>query len=196
VVFSGLYVLHSYAAAVFGRATAGDGTRLATLLFFWGGAAVLGTVVAGRLTDRLGSRLTVNAVLIVLAVDLALLPWTARNLATAAVAMVLLGVGGWGLNLANLHRLVGIRPAESAVATALNSASIYLAASLAGLAGGVILAVLGATWLGPAVAVVMLAGLVVAERAHRAIEDCARRQPVYADRQRPATDARTAWRHE
>jgi hypothetical protein len=58
--------------------------------------------------------------------------------------MVIHGLDGWGLNLANLHRLVGIRPGGSTVLTALNSATIYLAAALAGLAGGAVLTLAGA----------------------------------------------------
>ncbi|MEU1543766.1 MFS transporter [Actinacidiphila glaucinigra] len=97
LVFTGLFTVYSYIAESLDRATGGDGTTLAALLFVWGVASTVGTLGSGALVDRLGARRIINTSLLVLVIDFALLPWSSANLATFIVALVVWGVCGWGL---------------------------------------------------------------------------------------------------
>ncbi|WP_131742487.1 MFS transporter [Actinomadura roseirufa] len=168
-VFTGLYAVYSYISASFDRATDGDGATLAALLFVWGVAATAGNLGAGAITDRFGDRRVINVLAAVAALDFALLPWTSRTLLTAALALVVWGVCGWGLLVPSAHRLIGISPATAPLLTALNAATVYVGVSLSGVIGAAGIAVVGAHRLGLVGAVFILTGLVLAELAHRRI---------------------------
>jgi predicted MFS family arabinose efflux permease len=167
--FAGLYTVYTYVGAVFDRASGGSGTTLAVLLALWGLAATAGNLVAGALTDRYGPRRVIDACILVAAVNFAFLPWTGRHLATAMLAMAVWGASGWGIVVPNVHRLLGIVPAQAPLLNALHSTAIYLAASASGIIGAAGLVVAGADGLGPLGATLLIAGLAFAERAHAAI---------------------------
>jgi MFS family permease len=61
---------------------------LAGLLLLWGVAGTIGNLVAGRLTDRFGSRAIINGAIVIVALDFALFPWTSTSLSTAVSALV------------------------------------------------------------------------------------------------------------
>lgn len=61
LVYAGLFLVYTYIGSSFDRATGGDARVLAALLLLWGVAATVGNVLAGRLTDRYGSRRIINA---------------------------------------------------------------------------------------------------------------------------------------
>jgi MFS transporter, DHA1 family, inner membrane transport protein len=76
LAFSGLFLVYTYIGSTFDRATGGDARVLAGLLLLWGVAGTLGNLVAGRLTDRFGSRAIMNVAIVIVALDFALFPWT------------------------------------------------------------------------------------------------------------------------
>ncbi|HYF21405.1 MAG TPA: MFS transporter, partial [Ramlibacter sp.] len=67
LAFGGLFIVYSYIGLGFERATGGDPRVLAGLLLLWGIAATAGNLVAGRLTDRFGSRPIINAAIAIAA---------------------------------------------------------------------------------------------------------------------------------
>jgi predicted MFS family arabinose efflux permease len=69
LAYVGLFLVYTYIALSFDRATGGDARVLAGLLLLWGVALTIGNLAAGRLTDRLGSRRIINVTITVVAVD-------------------------------------------------------------------------------------------------------------------------------
>ncbi len=169
LVLGGLYTVYTYIAVSFDRATDGDGKTLAILLFAFGAAATLGNLGGGSLTDKLGSRKVINLAVTLAAIDFALLPLSSKHLATAAVALVVWGLCGWGVLVPQQHRLIQINPAGAPLTIALNASAIYLAVSASGLTGAFGIARFGAHDLGLEGAVLILLGLVAAETAQRFI---------------------------
>jgi predicted MFS family arabinose efflux permease len=90
----GTSLVYTYLSLVFDRATGGRGTLVAALIATWGISAMLGSLRAGSLTDRFGNRRVINSALAVLALDMALMPWSGATFAGAAPALVVWGLGG------------------------------------------------------------------------------------------------------
>jgi DHA1 family inner membrane transport protein len=178
LAYGGLFLVYTYIGLSFAGATGGDARVLAILLLVWGVAATIGNLVAGRLTDRFGSRRIINGAIALVAIDFALLPWTAGTLATAVPALVVWGLCGWGLLVPQQHRLIGIDPASAPLLLGLNSAALYVGVSMAGLIGGAALAHIDARSLGLVGSIFILASLAAAEGAQRLIARPARRQTV------------------
>jgi predicted MFS family arabinose efflux permease len=147
---------------------------LAGLLLLWGVVATIGNLVAGRLTDSLGSRRIINAAIAIGALDFALLPWTSASLATAAPALIVWGLCGWGLLVPQQHRLISITPAAAPLLLGLNSAAIYVGVSMSGLIGGVAITWFDSHVLGFVGAALIAAAWLVAELAQRRIARSAR----------------------
>ncbi len=169
LVMFGVFLIYTYISVVFDRATGGDGTHLAALLSTWGIAATVGNLAAGSLTDRFGNRRIVNLAIIVVAIDFALMPWSSASFAGALAALAVWGMCGWGLVVAQQHRLVGIAPALAPILLALNAAAIYLAVSASGAVGALAIGVVDPHRLPVLSTVLIIAGLVSAELAHRLI---------------------------
>lgn len=169
LVYAGLFLVYTYIASSFDRATGGDPRVLAGLLLLWGVAATLGNLAAGRLTDRFGSRRIINATIAIVALDFALLPWTSASLATAVPALVVWGLCGWGLLVPQQHRLISITPAAAPLLLGLNSAAVYVGVAMSGLIGGAAITWIDSHTLGLVGAVFIAAGLMVAEWAQQRI---------------------------
>ncbi len=135
LIIFGAFLVYTYMSVIFDGATGGDGTRLAALLSIWGIAATAGSFLGGSLADRLGTRFAINVAIAILVLDFALMPWSVRRFDSAAVALVVWGVCGWGFVVAQQHRLIGIAPALSAILLGLNVSALQLAIS-ASSAGG------------------------------------------------------------
>jgi DHA1 family inner membrane transport protein len=169
LVYSGTFLVYTYIGLSFDRATGGDARVLAGLLLLWGVAATVGNLVAGRLTDRFGSRRIITAAITVLALNFALLPWTSASLATAAPALVVWGLCSWGILVPQQHRLINITPGAAPLLLGLNSAAIYVGVSISGLIGGAAITWVDRHALGLVGAVFITTALLVSEWAHRRI---------------------------
>jgi Arabinose efflux permease len=165
LVLTGLYTVYTYVSVSYDRATGGDGTRLAGLLFAFGLAATVGNLVSGALTDRFGNRRIINAAVAIVAVDFALMPWSSAAWPTAVWAIVVWGLCGWGVLVPQQHRLIQIAGAGAPLAIALNAAAIYLAVSVSGLTGALGITLVGAHHLGLVGSLFIGLGLVAAEQA-------------------------------
>lgn len=165
LVFSGLFMVHTYIDPVFDRATGGDPGVLAGLLLLRGVAAMVGSLAAGRLTDRFGDRRIINASVAILLLDFALLPWTSASPVTAVPALVVWGLFGWGLLVPQQLRLIGITPSAAPLLLGLNQTAIYLSVSVSGFLGGMAIIWFDHHMLGLISAAFIGIGLVVAELA-------------------------------
>lgn len=163
LVLAGLYTVYSYISVVLRPATGGDGAVLAILLSLWGFGAVAGSVMAGRLTDRYGSRAIVNGTLVCLAADIALLRWTGALLGASAISVLIWGICGWGFTVAQQHRLTSIRPDHSQILLGLYAMAVYLGAAASGIIGALTLQALGPRSLPLAGATLVVAGFLMSE---------------------------------
>jgi predicted MFS family arabinose efflux permease len=177
LVFTGLYTVYTYISFSFDRVTGHDPGRLALLLALWGCSASAGTFIAGTLVDRLGHRVVLNLAITMAAADFALLPISSAQVGTAAVALVVWGVTGWAIVVAQVDRLMSLAPARGPLIAALNASALYFGVSLSGLVGGTGIQLVGPHGLGALGAVLIAAGLPLSEWA-------------YPRRVRPALEAR------
>ena len=169
VAMFGVFLVYTYLSVVFDRATGDRGTLVAALIATWGIAATYGSLRAGGLADRFNSRRVINAVVAILAVDFALMPWSGATLAGALPALAVWGLCGWGFVVSQQHRLVAIAPALAPIVLALNGSAIYLAVSGSGAAGALAIRAIDAHDLPLLGAALILASLGLAELTHRRI---------------------------
>jgi predicted MFS family arabinose efflux permease len=165
LVMTGVFLVYTYISVIFDRATAGSGSVLAGLLATWGVGATVGSLQAGALTDRFGNRRVLNVAAAVLALDFALLPWSSATAGSAVVALAVWGMCGWGLVVAQQHRLVGIDSNLAPILLALNAAAIYLGIGASSALGAILLSRLEPHQLPVVGALLIAAGGVMGELA-------------------------------
>ncbi|EFL30480.1 predicted protein [Streptomyces viridochromogenes DSM 40736] len=156
------YAVLTYAATVFAEATAGEGGRLAVLLFAFGLGGLAGNALAGAYMDRPAGRRLVLASVAGMAVVFLAMPQLSGSFPGALVAMLLWGVSGWMYAAPQQHRLLRLAGPAGPVAVSLNSSVIYVGAALGGAVGGLFLGQVAPRWL-PLVAAVLCASAVVTE---------------------------------
>ncbi|CAN7395707.1 MFS transporter [Pseudoduganella sp. LjRoot289] len=167
--YAGLFAVYTYIGVTFDRATGGKPDALAGLLLLWGLAATAGNLVAGKLTDRFGSRAIIYGAIALGAVDFALLPWASAHYWSAAVAIVIWGVCGWGMLVPQQHRLIGLAPTSAPLLLGLNSAALYIGVSLAGVLGAASISLLDRHQIGLVGAALLAVAFIVAQQADRLI---------------------------
>lgn len=129
-------IVYIYSSAVTAAATGGSGVLLAVLLLVYGVAGVLGTTLAGRLTDRRGSTPVAVASLVGQAVVLALLAAGAASYALDVPVFALWGVTAFALAVPVQARLVALDPAAAGIVLSWYSTAMYIGIGLAPVVGG------------------------------------------------------------
>lgn len=147
-MMTAVWILFTYFAPLLeGRmGYARDGVTFVLISF--GAGAVIGNMIGGKLTDRIGPTraLVMIAVGSILIMPLfSLLPMPDAAVATLAFAW---GVISWAFMVPQQSRLVSIAPESQNVSLALNASAIYVGTALGSAAGGAILAGLGLDALG------------------------------------------------
>ena len=168
--YAGMFSVYTYMGVSFDRATGGRPEVLAGLLLLWGVAATVGNLATGRLTDRYGSRVIINGAIAVLVLNFLALPWTSATLPTAAIALVIWGLCGWGLVVPQQARLISIAPAAAPLLMGLNSASLYVGVSIAGVLGATGITLMDRHLLGLIAAIPIALAFVLALLASRLIK--------------------------
>lgn len=163
-----IYVLFTYLAPLmaetmgFGR----DGITLVLLAF--GAGAVVGNLIGGWLTDRLGS---VKSLVILCLAQIVLMPMFS-GLPVAPWFVFLLvfvwSIMGWSFVAPQQVRLLGLAPQLASVVLALNAAAIYVGTALGSGIGGLVQNLGDITWLGVAAGIVAFGALVHLLASHRA----------------------------
>jgi MFS transporter, DHA1 family, inner membrane transport protein len=169
LVMSGIFIPYTYFAVVFDRAIGGNPAMIGGLLVMWGLAGTISNLLAGRLIDAIGSRKVLIVMLIALATDIALTPWSGAQVWTAAIAIAVWGACGWGILVPQQYRLVTLAPSIAPVVVGLNSSGTYLGVTTAGILGAASLNVLNGHEIGFVAVALILSGLVVSEIASRQI---------------------------
>ena len=174
LAMSGIFIPYTYFAVVFDRAIGDSPARIGGLLVMWGLAGTISNLLAGRLIDRIGSRKVVIAMLTVLIINTALMPWSSVNAWTAALAIAVWGACGWGILVPQQHRLVTLAPAVAPIVVGLNTSCTYFGVTAAGIFGALGLRALSAHDLGLVGAGLLAAAFLVSELAARRIASVAR----------------------
>jgi DHA1 family inner membrane transport protein len=171
-----IYILFTYLAPLleqtmgFGR----DGITLVLLVF--GAGAVVGNLLGGYLTDRLGSVASLvllclgQIVLMPVFSGLPLAPWLVLLLTFVWSAF------GWSFMAPQQVRLMQLAPQLAGVVLALNAAAIYIGTASGSAVGGLVQSVGDLTWLGASAGVAALGALGHLLWSHRAANLRAARQ--------------------
>jgi len=162
---SGQFVAYTYLTVVFDRAIGHDHAIVSLLLVAFGVAGTFSNLVVGRLADSIGNRKLIFAMLVVLSLVLASLPWASATLWSALPVLVIWGAVGWGLLAPQQHRLVAVAPHSAPVVLGLNTSFTYFGITTAGIIGAIGIPVLGAHHLGYLGAAIVGISLVVSEMA-------------------------------
>jgi len=150
------YVVNTFLAPLLsqGLGWGRDGITLALLVC--GVGAVLGNIMGGALSDRIGPARTLTVLCLA---QMVVLPgFSALPLAggqagmlagvLALALLILWSVFGWSFMAAQQARVIGLAPAAAPVMLALNAAGIYVGAALGSAFGGLVLAGIGLGALG------------------------------------------------
>jgi DHA1 family inner membrane transport protein len=137
--FGGFLMVYTYAGLVLYPVTRGDARVLAGMLLIWGVAATAGNMLAGHLVDRFENRRIINASLCLAIINFCALPWTSAHIVSAAIALTIWGLIGWGLIVPQQHRLVKIAPQVAPLLLALNNTATYGGLACSGVLGGLVL---------------------------------------------------------
>lgn len=113
--------------------------RLTLVLLTFGIAASAGNLVAGALSDRLGSRRVVAGATTALTVIFALTPLMRGSVLLAVLAILCSGFASFSVTTPRQHALIALTPDARSNATALYRGVAYAATSLAGALGAVAL---------------------------------------------------------
>jgi predicted MFS family arabinose efflux permease len=162
LLFLGGFTVYTYIAPalVSGAGVGQDGVVL--LLVVFGVAGVVGNMLGGRLTDKIGPFKVLMVALAVFATSLLALPTLIESQLGAAVALTIWGVTAWMCTVPQQYRLFGMVPKVAIVAIGLNSSAVFLGIGLSGATGGLMLHHMSVTQLGYVGGGLVLAALVVA----------------------------------
>ena len=181
LIVTGQYSGYTFFGAVQDRATGGDGTVLALLLFVYGVSATIGNIVAGILSDRFGNRRVLDVSLVILVIDFVVMPFAAATLVGAIITIAIWAMAAWGAVLAAQHRIIQVMPS----AIAWHSSATFLGIALSGPVGSIAIATVGAHQLSfIAAGVLVLAivaggiswGLIARHARESALEDASERE--------------------
>ncbi|RST23687.1 MFS transporter [Streptomyces sp. WAC04770] len=151
------------------------GSAMVLMLFLYGLGAVVGNLVAGQTTDKIGAVRVLMGGYVVMALTFAVLAWMAFASVEGLTALVGVlaftwGASSWCQTPPQQHRLIAAAPQEAPLVVSLNSSGIYLGIGLGTVIGGLSLSSgLGFTYaLGATLAAVSLGWLLLTARVTEA----------------------------
>lgn len=143
-----LYVVYTYLTPLltttmgFGR----DGVTLALLIY--GGGAVVGNLVGGALTDRIGPFRTLSVLVVAQICLLPLLSLLPVPVWALFPLLVVWSIFGWSIMAPQQTRLIVLDPSNASVLLALSAAGSYIGAAVGSAVGSVVLDRFGVQALG------------------------------------------------
>ncbi len=162
---SGHFIIYTYFTVVFDRAIGHNALLIGALLVLWGTSGTVSNLIAGRLSDSLGSRKLIVSMLVVLTLVLISVSWAGASLWTTIPLLIVYGAVSWGTLAPQQHRLVAIAPQTAPVVLGLNTSCTYFGVTTAGVVGAIGIHVVGAHRLGYLGAVFVVIALGFAELA-------------------------------
>jgi len=135
--------LYTYIAPMMANESFGGISNITPWLWVWGIGGVVGSFLIGPIADRVSGPKLVAIIMLMLAVSLAALPFTAGiNAWLAMVPIAIWGAVGWALQVPQNNQLISAREGLGGgnVAVALNESALYLGSAIGAAAGGLIFA--------------------------------------------------------
>jgi MFS transporter, DHA1 family, inner membrane transport protein len=156
---AGAFTVYTYLAPFLEERHGLGAAGITTMLVIFGIGGVIGNVLGGLFTDRIGAVRTLvilGTAVVAVVPFLTLLHWP--PLAMAGMVLVW-SVLGWSANVAQQARLAALDPRRAPVLLALNASAIYVGTSIGSAVGGQVIARSGYDLLGPAAAGLALVSL-------------------------------------
>lgn len=135
--------LYTYIAPMMANESFGGISNITPWLWVWGIGGVVGSFLIGPIADRVSGPKLVAIIMLMLAISLAALPFTAEINAWLAMAPIAIwGAVGWALQVPQNNQLISAREGLGGgnVAVALNESALYLGSAIGAAAGGLIFA--------------------------------------------------------
>ncbi len=167
---SGGLMFYSYLAPILGHVH-GDTTPLPAVLLLVGVVGVPSTFLGGWLADRFGgrpSRLAVTGGHALALALTAMLVIVEVPLPVFLVGVALWSVFAWALNPPLQASIIEAAPDSAMAAVSLNISGLYLGAAVAGALGGLLVDTVGAMWIPPIAAALLVLAWLSAGSPHRA----------------------------
>ena len=158
-LMSATYVVYTYIAPILSGTMGFERDGITAALLVSGIGAVLGNLVSGFVTDRIGPHRTLATLCCALIVILPCFSTLPLPVAWVMALFLIWSLFGFAFMAAQQARLIGLAPQNASVLLALTAAAIYVGAAIGSAIGSVVLDRLGLGWLGVAggaVAVVAL----------------------------------------
>jgi len=176
ITLTGAYGIYAFIAPYLQQGAGLTGGAIAGVLFVFGVGSAVGNLVSGSLSDRIGPRRILVAVLSMLTVLFALLAlWPAIFPPTVArwlivPTLMVWGFVGWSFPAAQQARIVSMAPKLAPITLSLNTSAIYLGVSLGAFLGSLVVAhrpIAEVGWVGAICEVIALAVLLWAPKRSR-----------------------------
>ena len=134
--FTAIFTMFAYIGPVLQALGPMSTSAVSLTLLAVGVAGVLGTVVGGWATDRLGASSTLKWQLGVFSLSQAAVPLTAGHIGWTVAALIVWGVSGFGMMPPQQSRLAAAAPASAPLLLSLNTSMLYLGTALGSIVGG------------------------------------------------------------
>jgi predicted MFS family arabinose efflux permease len=167
---AGNFLVYIYFSVVFDRVL-DNALIFGALLVVWGTSGTATNLVLAKLLDRTGARKVLLAVLAVLILDMALVPWASAQRWTSVLVVAVWGATGWGIQGPQQYRLVNMGSDIAPILLGLNTAATFLGVTVAGVLGALGIHAFGAHYLSFASAGLFALGAVTTEIASRRIAE-------------------------
>ena len=162
---AGMFTMFTYIAPLMRDVHGISGAALSLMFLAYGACGVFGNAMAASRMDRITPSRIVQFALLTSITAMVLWPLAGLGTVPLVLLFMLWGVGGFAANSAQQARLVMIAPDRASVSISLNSSSIYLGQAIGAMAGAALYTVAGTGSLHWGAAILMLAALVISQRA-------------------------------
>lgn len=142
------HIVYSYISLILGDVTYEGEHILLLALVCFGTGALLGNVLAGYGTDKLGSKKILFFSLAAQSLSLLSLVWVYNQPFFVCLALFTWGVTGWMYLVPIQHRLLEISKRFGTFALSLNSSVLYFGMAMGSLLGGGVVSIGPSHWLG------------------------------------------------
>lgn len=139
VFIAGHSVLYAYLTP-FVKTTMGlGGTWISFIYLIFGLAAVSGGAIGGMFSDRIGSRPTILAVIVIFGISIFSIPYTTFTLPLFLIMMVIWGMMSWTLTPPMQSYLMEVSPESSNIQISLNNSAVHLGIAVGSTVGGIVI---------------------------------------------------------
>lgn len=149
-IMAAIYIVYAYLAPLLRETMGYARDELTLVLLVFGFGAVVGNLLGGYLTDRIGAAFTLTVICVVQLLVMPAFSWLPMAAPLLLALIFLWSVSGWSFMAPQQSRLVTFSPQSQAVLLALNAAAIYVGVSLGAMIGGLVINVWGLSALGVA----------------------------------------------